>query len=116
MSTDRFRRGDKVKALKEERDAKNEPNRRVVLYLFKPGTVVDPEAWPCPTAQQGPQRCHARQWSDADDRRERRSVDHARRFGRAVRPGSPGARAAQSWLAQRLGEEETTFGCRFYHG
>ncbi|MGE0442552.1 MAG: peptidoglycan-binding protein [Gemmatimonadales bacterium] len=112
---DRFDK-DKVKALKEERDAKNEPNRRVVIYLFKPGTVVDPDVWPCPTAQQGPQRCLARQWSDAEDRREKRFVDHARRFGRAVRPEARVLEPANPALAQRLGEEETTFGCRFYHG
>lgn len=112
---DRFDQ-DKVKALKEERDAKNEPNRRVVIYLFKPGTLVDPEVWPCPTAQQGFSRCVARQWSDAKDRREKLFVEHPRRFGRAVRPEARVLDPPNPELAQRLGQEETTFGCRFYHG
>ena len=35
------------------RNADNAINRRVVVYLFRPGTVATPEKWPCPRATEG---------------------------------------------------------------
>jgi len=34
----------------EERNAKNRPNRRVVVFLFRAGLNVNPKLWPCPVA------------------------------------------------------------------
>ncbi len=115
VDQDRFDK-DKSNEVKEERDAKNEPNRRVVIYLFAKGSVIDPNLWPCPTADMGPSRCEARQWSDAKDRRAKLFVDHPRRFGREVRPEARQLDPTNPPLAERLAKEETTFGCRFYHG
>ncbi len=57
---DRFDQ-DQSKETKDERDTKNENNRRVVIYFFAKGSVIDPNLWPCPTAAMGPGNCEARQ-------------------------------------------------------
>ena len=107
---------DTDKDTKDIRDAANEPNRRVVIYLFKKGTVINPKLWPCPAATEGEGACVARQWSNGKDRRSTLFVNHRRRFGREVAPGKRLLDPANQKLADDLGEEETTFGCRFYHG
>jgi hypothetical protein len=112
---DRFDQ-DQSKEAKEERDQKNENNRRVVIYFFAKGSVIDPDLWPCPTAAMGPGNCEARQWSDAGDRRKKLFVLHPRRFGREVRPEARELAPRNLKLEEKLGKEETTFGCRFYHG
>ncbi|MDB5051387.1 MAG: OmpA family protein [Fibrobacteres bacterium] len=75
---------------KPKRNTENTPNRRVIAYLFEPGTVVDPKLWPCPRAGEGTSACKARFFSDAAKRR--------------------------SFQAQRRQYENTrdTFACRFY--
>ena len=115
VDQDRFDQ-DLKKDFKDERDAKNEANRRVVIFFFAKGTVIDPALWPCPTAQQGPGACEARLWSDGKDRRAKLFVEHPRRFGREVRPEARQLDPANPTLADKLAKEETTFGCRFYHG
>ena len=112
---DRFDK-DQSPGTKDERNAKNENNRRVVIYLFAKGSAIDPERWPCPTAQMGPDRCVARQWSDGGNRRTKLFVAHPRRFGREVRPEARELAPRNPLLEEKLGREETTFGCRFYHG
>jgi Putative peptidoglycan binding domain len=74
-----------------ERNDENAPNRRVMALLFKPGTVIDPGRWPCPTVKEGVAKCKKRFWSDADKRRQfqgkRRTFD----------------------------ADKDTYACRFYH-
>jgi len=41
----------------EERNKQNEPDRRVVVFLFRPGPKVDPAKWPCPAATEGTAKC-----------------------------------------------------------
>ncbi len=63
---------------KKKRDEENQPNRRVVIYLFEPGTKVDPKLWPCPEEPEI-QGCKDRFWLDKEDRRafkETRRTDH----------------------------------------
>ena len=76
---------------RKDRDDENAPNRRVMALLFKPGTVISPAKWPCPTVNQGIGGCKARFWSDGETRRnpqdERRTFD----------------------------TNKNTYGCRFYH-
>jgi hypothetical protein len=83
--------------LKAVRDAANEPNRRVIIFLFKPGTRVDPKKWPCPDCKQSQQdsvaACRSRLWSDSKDR---------------LKPDKSERRT--------FGADEHTFACRFYHG
>jgi hypothetical protein len=73
-----------------QRNAANEPNRRVVVLLFRPGSHVDPQRWPCPRASDGTAACRKRFWSDASTRR--------------------------TFQAERRLHERThdTFACRFY--
>jgi len=101
---------------KELRDQLNAPNRRVIVFLFAKGTRIDPAKWPCPAAAQGTSGCFKRFWSNGKDRRGKLFVDHRRRFGREVRPERRNLAPPNEELATELGREETTFGCRFYHG
>jgi hypothetical protein len=73
-----------------ERNRENAPNRRVVALLFRPGTAVPLDKWPCPAATAGDSDCRKRFWSDAATRR--------------------------SFQAERREYPETrdTFACRFY--
>lgn len=58
---------------KEERDAENAPNRRVLVFLFPKGKVINPQLWPCPRAKEGTPGCRNRFWSDAEKRRSNQS-------------------------------------------
>lgn len=78
---------------KSERNLQNTINRRVVIYLFRKGSKVLADKWPCPTVKEGDQQCRKRFWSDGEQRRSRRLPAERRRF-------------AQS---------QDTFACRFYH-
>jgi hypothetical protein len=68
---------------KKERDEKNAPNRRVVIYLYWPGIKVDPQEWPCPSVKAGASACEGKKgtpdnfkrfWSDYQDRRKCRET------------------------------------------
>jgi hypothetical protein len=109
---------DAGKVLGEQlRNAFHKENRRVLLYLFKPDTVFDEKEWPCPAATGDTSACEKRLWSNGLARREGTFKNHARRFGKSVpnvlRVLEPPTNPA---FADELGREETTFGCRFYHG
>lgn len=73
-----------------ERDAENEPNRRVLVYLFHPDDRIAPDEWPCPRTKEGDGACRKRFWSDSD---------------RRVKPGE----ARREYQRSR-----DTFACRFY--
>jgi outer membrane protein OmpA-like peptidoglycan-associated protein len=77
-------------ALKTERDQANQPNRRVVVLLFRPDAEVDPSLWPCPTVKQGPAACRKRFHSDAKER------------------------LANGDRRREYPADKTTFACRFY--
>jgi len=91
---DRFKRP----ANKAERDAANVPNRRVVAFLFHPGTQVAPADWPCPKIVKGEadaagiKVCKSRFWADHEARRETHLPGEAREYK----------------------ESHDTFACRFY--
>ena len=93
----------------------HEPNRRVVIYLFAPGTIM-PDRWPCPSAREGIGRCKERFWSDGEQRRSTHFPEHRRRFGRSVPESRAVLSPSNPALAARMRRAETTFGCRFYHG
>ena len=85
-----------------ERDAANAPNRRVDVLLFRPGSRVNVERWPCPRAKEGVAGCQKRFWSDAERRRnfqaERREQERTKdtfacRFYDRIASGSPCERA-----------------------
>jgi outer membrane protein OmpA-like peptidoglycan-associated protein len=81
-----------------DRDAANQPNRRVMVLLFRPGAKVTTDYWPCPRAKEGTAGCRKRFWSDGDRRRtntadQRRFQDTADtfacRFYQRLLSGSP---------------------------
>jgi hypothetical protein len=92
---------------KEPRHAANRDTRRVMIFLFAPGTKLDPDPkkWPCPRAKEGIQRCLDHRWSDHKDRLNKQYPLRRRRFGKQVRNET-----------DRMSRPEMTFGCRFYHG
>ena len=79
-------------ANRADRNRENEPNRRVMLLLFGPGTRIDPGRWPCPRACEGTAGCKARFWSDGEARRNTPLAGERREFAR----------------------KQDTFACRFY--
>jgi hypothetical protein len=81
----------KKPARKSERDEANSVNRRVVVLLFRPGSVVPAQKWPCPRANEGIGGCQKRFWSDSEVRRN-----------------------PQAERREFLNTKDT-FGCRFYH-
>jgi hypothetical protein len=72
------------------RNAENAPNRRVVIFLFRPGTEVDLSKWPCPRASEGTAGCVKRLHTDAAQRQ------------------APGP------TRREYAKGEATFSCRFY--
>jgi|KBSSwiStaDraftv2_1062776.scaffolds.fasta_scaffold73355_3 hypothetical protein len=92
---------------KKQRHAANRDTRRVMIFLFAPGTKLDPDPkkWPCPRAKDGIQRCKDHLWSDKDARFNTQYPLRRRRFGKQVRGET-----------ERMSRPEMTFGCRFYHG
>ncbi|MEO6002384.1 MAG: hypothetical protein ABIZ04_16190 [Opitutus sp.] len=73
-----------------ERNARNAPNRRVMILLFRPGSQVDPVKWPCPTVKEGVAGCKLRFFSDGERRR-------------------------QNSASERIfAKNKDTFACRFY--
>jgi hypothetical protein len=69
----------KNKALEAVRNELYRVDRRVVVYVFKHGSEIDPKKWPCPRSKEGPTDCALRFWSDYKDRRKR--TDQQRTFG-----------------------------------
>ena len=79
-------------ANKETRDQENGPNRRVLIFLFRPGLRIEPSNWPCPRVKEGVQGCKKRFWSDGEKRRNNRLPDKRREYK----------------------DSQDTFACRFY--
>jgi hypothetical protein len=53
---------------KTRRNQENQPNRRVVVLLFRAGAKVTADLWPCPRAKEPTAGCRKRFWSDHDKR------------------------------------------------
>jgi outer membrane protein OmpA-like peptidoglycan-associated protein len=66
--------------LKAVRDAANEQNRRVLIFLFRPGVQITPEVWPCPRAKEGTEGCRKRFFRDGDERRNSRLPEKPRSY------------------------------------
>ncbi len=82
----------KDEELLNDRNLLNQPNRRVLVLLFRAGSKVTPAKWPCPRATEGVSGCHKRFWSDGEKRRSTRFQDTERKFE----------------------DNEDTFACRFF--
>lgn len=113
----------KTEEEKALRNEKNRPNRRVIAYLFKPGSEIDPEIWPCPAAdiskgkydwdaQQAKAKCEKRFWYKHEDRikqdetKQRRFRDNqdtfSCRFYQGIARNSPCECATRLWVIQLL--------------
>jgi hypothetical protein len=55
-----------------ERDLRNAPNRRVLVFMFPAGMFAPASDWPCPRATEGTSGCRAQFWPDGDKRRSAR--------------------------------------------
>jgi outer membrane protein OmpA-like peptidoglycan-associated protein len=75
----------------QRRNSENAPNRRVTIFLFEPGAIVNPAKWPCPRAADSTPACRTRLFSDGEKRR--RPAETRRVFETT----------------------HDTFACRFYH-
>lgn len=102
---------------KKPRDFANAPNRRVLVLLFRPGSRVDPEKWPCPRTGDTVDGCKKRFWSDADKRRQltdeqRQHQTHKDtfqcRFYQRLTDSSPCERAS-AFVIARLYDHEGKF-------
>jgi hypothetical protein len=98
------------------RDARNEAykvNRRVIIYVFKHDTEIDPRKWPCPVARsEDDAPCRNRFWSDGDKRRAEAEVE--RTFGEDMK--HLGADEQGQLVETPIEETGNTMACRFYHG
>jgi hypothetical protein len=76
----------------DARNLANAPNRRVMVLIFKKGSKVDPNKWPCPSAYGDKSGCIKRFWSNGQTRRSNRLPDQDRQYSKT----------------------QDTFACRFY--
>jgi hypothetical protein len=60
-----------------ERDARNAPNRRVLVFMFPAGMFAPASDWPCPRATEGTSGCRAQFWPDGDQRRAAQDRERA---------------------------------------
>jgi outer membrane protein OmpA-like peptidoglycan-associated protein len=78
----------------DQRNAENQPNRRVLVFLFRPGSKANPALWPCPAADDPSiAACKARFFGPPQTGDKRRK---------------PGAERRE------FVKTEDTFACRFY--
>lgn len=75
---------------KTERNERNAPNRRVMMFLFRADTKVEPADWPCPRVGEGEDACRVQFWPNGEQRRQAGDAERQYRVSR------------------------DTFACRFY--
>ncbi len=63
---------------KTTRNADDAPNRRVLMFLFRKGTKVEPGDWPCPRIGEPVDACKGQFWPDGEQRRQ--NGDALRRY------------------------------------
>jgi outer membrane protein OmpA-like peptidoglycan-associated protein len=76
----------------DDRNDKNAPNRRVMILIFRKGSKVLPDKWPCPRVTEGVAGCKKRFFSDGEQRRSNHVAGADRKFD----------------------DSQDTFACRFY--
>ena len=107
-----------------KRNQKNSVNRRVVVYFYNPGTVVEVPAWPCPAAPRttgeataAKATCKKRFWKDSDARLEplKEPLPEADP-GAAPPPDDEATTGKEKQSGNReFKERQRTMACRFYH-
>jgi hypothetical protein len=76
----------------QERNERNLINRRVLIFLFRPGFSISPDSWPCPRAKEGSEGCRRRFFGRGEGDRRRNPQEVEREYK----------------------DNHDTFGCRFY--
>ena len=113
---------DEAQKDKTKQAARNElyrVDRRVLVYIFKHGTEIDFNHWPCPRSSEESKGCTLRFWSDYKDRRKRTA--ERRTFGKKMdlfqRDESGNLVLDGNGNPTQLKVEETgnTMACRWYH-
>jgi hypothetical protein len=114
------------KEFHDARDALYARNRRVLAYIFRHGTEIDPARWPCPKASLNEEApdvgpCKVRFWSDAKERLA--LADERREFGKAMElsePDDDGNFETDPTTGhvkfRDVALTGNTMACRFYHG
>lgn len=104
---------EKDKSLQEARNASYAVNRRVIIYIFKQGTEIQPAKWPCPIARsEDDSACKKRFWSEGEKRRA--EAEDERTFGEEMThlAADDGGQLVDTPV-EKTGN---TMACRFYHG
>lgn len=113
LNQDQLDEDNKTKDGQEERNSAYVSDRRVVVYIFRHGTQVDPDAWPCPDFKADSKKCEKRFWSDHIARRKPAQSED-RTFGEKMRILSiDGGGVIAVEPVENTGN---TMACRFYHG
>ena len=86
-------------------------DRRVIAYVFRQGTKIDPKQWPCPRARDGIHDCTLRFWSDGDKRRRPGPDD--RTFGENMIILE--LDSSNNLTVHPVEETGNLMACRFYH-
>jgi len=104
---------DKDPDLREARNEAYAVNRRVIIYVFKHDTEINPAKWPCPIARsEDGSACKKRFWSDGEKRRA--EADDERTFGDDMT--HLGADDAGQLVETPIEQTGYTMACRFYQG
>ena len=103
--------GDDADLSDDDRNDLNAPDRRVIVYIFKIGTEIDPKFWPCPRARDKSTDCTKRFWSDHEKRRA--PTEERRTFGEQMKILS--VDDTNTLVETPVEETGNTMRCRFYH-
>lgn len=96
-----------------ERNDENQPNRRVIAFLWHADEKINPKHWPCPTASDGIAGCKARFWSKGEGDKRRNCQKDGRQWDPDPRSkGGVFSSASSRWTYKKT---RKTFACRFYH-
>ena len=113
LTADTVKQANQNAVLRELRHEAYAINRRVMVYVFKHGTEVDPAKWPCPVARSEDDReCKKRFWSDGAKRRT--EGEDERTFGDDM--VHLDADDAGQLVETPIDKTGNTMACRFYHG
>ena len=96
----------------ESRNEIYKVDRRVIVYLFRQGTEIDQNRWPCPAAREGSAGCRLRFWSDFEKRLSESNKN--RTFGEEMSILT--LDGSNQVTVKPVEQTGNTMACRFYHG
>lgn len=112
LTADTVKKANENAVLRELRNQSYATNRRVIVFVFKHGTEVDPARWPCPVARsEDDSACRKRFWSDGAKRRA--EAEDVRTFGDGM--VHLDADDAGQLVETPIEKTGNTMACRFYH-